>query len=134
MLHTPLYQYHLDQGGQMVDYAGWEMPIRYTSIHEEHRQVRTEAGLFDVSHMGRLKFTGTGARRLLERVLTRRISNMDVGRCRYGLICNESGGALDDVITYRFEDHWMLVVNAANRQKILDHGIPTIILGRLTLL
>lgn len=121
MLHTPLYQYHLDHGGQMVDYAGWEMPIRYTSIHEEHKQVRKAAGLFDVSHMGRIKFTGVGARRLLERVLTRRISDMDVQRCRYGLICNESGGVLDDVITYRFDDHWMLVVNAANRQKILDH-------------
>jgi len=121
VLKTPLHQYHLDQGGHMVDFAGWEMPIRYTSIHEEHKQVRQEAGLFDVSHMGRLRFSGSGARRLLETILTRRISDMDPNRCRYGLVCNESGGVLDDVIIYRFDDYWMMVVNASNRQKIIDH-------------
>ena len=121
MLRTPFYQFHLDHGAKMVDFAGWEMPILYTSIHEEHNQVRSAGGLFDVSHMGRLKFTGRHARRLLERVLTRRISDMPEKACRYSLICNEQGGVRDDVIVYRFADHWLMVVNASNREKILAH-------------
>lgn len=122
MLRTPLYQYHLDHHAKMVDFAGWEMPMLYTSIHEEHRQVRTSGGLFDVSHMGRLRITGRHARRLLERVCSRRVSDMQPGQCRYSLICNERGGVRDDVIVYRMDDdEFLLVVNAANRQKILAH-------------
>ena len=118
---TAFYNYHLEHDGQMVDFAGWEMPIRYSSIHEEHHTVRNGAGIFDVSHMGRLKFTGLHARRFLERMLTRRISDMKPNTCRYALICNEDGGVLDDVILYRFTDQWMLVVNASNREKIIAH-------------
>ena len=121
MLRTPFYQFHLDHGARMVDFAGWEMPILYNSIHEEHRQVREEGGLFDVSHMGRLKLSGRDARRLLETVLTRRVSDMKQGACRYSLVCNEQGGVLDDVIVYRFEYHWLVVVNASNRAKIVAH-------------
>jgi len=122
VLRTPLYQYHLDHHAKMVDFAGWEMPMLYTSIHEEHRQVRTSGGLFDVSHMGRLRITGRHARRLLERVCSRRVSDMQPGQCRYSLICNERGGVRDDVIVYRMDDdEFLLVVNAANRQKILAH-------------
>ena len=121
MLRTPFYQFSVEHGAKFVDYAGWEMPIMYSSIHEEHKQVRTSGGLFDVSHMGRVKITGRHARRFLERILTRRVSDMAEMTCRYSLICNERGGVIDDVIIYRFAEHWMLVVNAANREKVLAH-------------
>ncbi|QYO63475.1 glycine cleavage system aminomethyltransferase GcvT [Leptolyngbya sp. 7M] len=121
-LRTPLYQWHIDNGGQMVDFAGWDMPIRYAGIIEEHNQVRTSGGLFDVSHMGRVKVTGRHARRFLERLCTRRISDMQDRQCRYSLVCNEQGGVKDDIIVYRFEeDEYLLVVNASNRQKLLPH-------------
>jgi aminomethyltransferase len=121
VLKTPFYSYHQKHEAQLVDFAGWEMPIRYGSIIEEHKQVRNSGGLFDVSHMGRVKFTGPHARRLLERLLTRRISNMKDNTCRYSLVCNEQGGVLDDVLIYRMENHWLLVVNASNRAKLLKH-------------
>lgn len=122
MLHTPLYQYHVDHGGKMVEYAGWEMPIMYTGILEEHKQVRTSGGLFDVSHMGRVKVTGRHARKFLERLCTRRISDMQAGQCRYSLVCNEQGGVRDDIIVYRMEeDEFLIVVNATNREKLLGH-------------
>ena len=118
---TPFYQLHAEHGAKFVDFAGWEMPIHYGSILEEHHRVRTAGGLFDVSHMGRLKITGRSATAFLERVLTRRVSDMDVRQCRYSLVCNEQGGVLDDVIVYRFDSYWLLVVNASNRHKILNH-------------
>lgn len=118
---TPFHGFHQQFNPKMVDFAGWEMPIHYGSILEEHQQVRRSGGLFDVSHMGRIKISGRHARRFLERVLTRRVSDMDAKTCRYSLVCNEQGGVLDDVLVYRFEDHWLLVVNASNRTKILDH-------------
>jgi len=119
---TPFRQFHADHGAKFVDFAGWEMPIMYTSIIEEHRQVRTSAGLFDVSHMARIVVKGRDSRRFLERMCTRRIHDMQVRQCRYSLICNEQGGVKDDVLVYRHdEDEFMLVVNAANRRKILDH-------------
>ncbi len=121
MLRTPFYQFHADHGARFVDFAGWQMPISYGSIHAEHHQVRHWGGLFDVSHMGRIEIAGRHARRLLERVLTRRVSDMAEQSCRYSLICNEQGGTLDDVIVYRFDDHWLLVVNASNREKVLAH-------------
>lgn len=121
MQRTPFYQFHTDHGAKFVDFNGWEMPIMYRSIHEEHHQVRTVGGLFDVSHMGRFKISGRHARRLIERVVTRRVSDMKELTCRYALICNEQGGTLDDILVYRFADHWLLVVNAGNRAKILDH-------------
>jgi len=121
LLQTPFYQFHLDHGAKMVDFAGWQMPMMYGSIHEEHKRVRTGGGLFDVSHMGRIKLSGRHARQLLERVLTRRVSDMKEHACRYSLVCNEQGGVLDDVLVYRFEYHWLLVVNASNREKILKH-------------
>jgi aminomethyltransferase len=121
VLRTPFYKFHTDHGGKMVDFAGWELPILYRSIHEEHELVRTAAGIFDVSHMGRVFFGGRHARRLLERVCTRRVSDMATGQCRYSLVCNESGGVKDDVIIYRFDDRWLMVCNAANREKLLAH-------------
>jgi aminomethyltransferase len=118
---TPFYNFHKDNGAKFVDFAGWEMPIHYGSILDEHKQVRDSGGLFDVSHMGRIKVGGRHARRLLERVLTRRITDMPEKACRYSLVCNEQGGVIDDVIVYRFEDHWLVVCNASNRDAVLAH-------------
>jgi len=118
---TPFYSFHQTHGAKFVDFAGWEMPMLYASIHEEHHQVRNSGGLFDVSHMGRLKIAGRHARRFLERVLTRRISDMEPFTCRYSLVCNDRGGVIDDVLIYRFEDHWLIVCNASNRAAVLAH-------------
>lgn len=121
MLQTPFYQFHKKHNAKLVDFAGWEMPIMYTSIHEEHKRVREAGGLFDVSHMGRIKVGGRHARKFLERLLTRRVTDMQVKHCRYSLMCAEDGGTIDDLLVYRFDDHWLLVVNASNRQAVLDH-------------
>lgn len=122
MHRTPLHQFHVDAGGKMVDFAGWEMPLIYKGVFEEHRQVRTSAGMFDVSHMGRVAVKGRHARRFLERLCTRRISDMQPGQCRYSLVCNERGGVRDDILVYRMEeDDFLLVVNASNREKLLGH-------------
>lgn len=122
MLRTPLHNFHADNGAKMVEFAGWNMPMMYSGIHEEHHQVRTSGGIFDVSHMGRLRLTGRHSRRFLERVCTRRISDMQAGQCRYSLVCNEDGGVKDDVIVYRMDDDdFLMVVNASNREKIVAH-------------
>jgi len=122
MHRTPLYDFHTSLGANMVDFAGWEMPLLYTSIIEEHKQVRASGGVFDVSHMGRVWITGKDARRLLERVCTRRIHDMQPGQARYSLVCNERGGVRDDVLVYRLDDRdFMVVVNASNREKLVEH-------------
>jgi aminomethyltransferase len=122
VLRTPLHDMHLERGAKMVDFAGWEMPLLYSGIMDEHRHVRASGGFFDVSHMGRLRIHGRHARRLLERLCTRRVSDMQEGQCRYSLVCNEQGGVRDDVLVYRMEDDdFLLVVNASNREKIVEH-------------
>ncbi|MGA1016706.1 MAG: glycine cleavage system aminomethyltransferase GcvT [Phycisphaerales bacterium] len=122
LLKTPFHAYHVEQGGRMVDFAGWEMPLLFTSILEEHRQVRTSGGFFDVSHMGRLRFSGRHARRFLDRVCTRRVLGMENGQCRYSLVCNEQGGCRDDVLIYAIDDdEFLMVCNASNRAKLLEH-------------
>ena len=122
MQRTPLYDFHIEHGAKMVDFAGWEMPMYYSGIHEEHHQVRKSGGIFDVSHMGRLRFSGRHARRLLERLCTRKIGDMVAGQCRYSLMCNAQGGVRDDVIVMRVEeDDFLVVVNGANREKIVAH-------------
>jgi aminomethyltransferase len=103
----------------MVDFAGWDMPIQYSTITEEHQSVRTAVGLFDISHMGRLVFEGPDALSLIQEVYTNDAASMKVGQIRYGLICNEHGGICDDVLVYRFPAFWLMVVNASNREKIL---------------
>lgn len=118
---TPLYDFHVSCGAKMVEYAGWEMPILYRGIVEEHRQTRESGSLFDVSHMGRIQITGSGALPLLERVLTRNVSQQRVGQSRYSLVCNSAGGVLDDVIVSKHPRHWLIVCNAANHDKILGH-------------
>lgn len=121
---TPLDAWHREAGARMVPFAGYEMPIQYSSIVTEHNACRTAAGLFDVSHMGRLRFDGVGAEKLLDHLLTRRVSDLKVGQVRYGLICNADGGVLDDVLVSHLETpsqqrYHLMVVNASNRAKIL---------------
>ena len=119
---TPFHEFHVDNGARMVEFAGWEMPMLYRSIIEEHCQVRTSGGFFDVSHMGRLRFTGPDACRFLDRVCTRQIHGMADDQCRYSIVCNEHGGCRDDVLVYRFgPDEYLRVCNAANRTKLLEH-------------
>jgi aminomethyltransferase len=103
----------------MVDFAGWDMPIQYTSIIEEHQTVRTAAGLFDVSHMGRLSFGGPDALALIQQVYTNNAATLKDFQVRYGLVCNEKGGIRDDVTVYRWPYGYAMVVNASNRAKIV---------------
>jgi aminomethyltransferase len=117
---TPLYDWHVAHGARVVDFAGWDMPVQYTSIIEEHQAVRTSCGLFDVSHMGRLSFAGADALGLIQQVFTNNAATMKEGQVRYGLICNEQGGIRDDVLVYRWPYGWAMVVNAGNRTKIVD--------------
>lgn len=116
---TPLYDWHVARGARMVDFAGWDMPIQYTSIIEEHQAVRTAAGLFDISHMGRLSFGGPDALGLIQRVYTNNAAPLTDGQARYGLVCNENGGIRDDVLVYRWPYGYTMVVNASNREKIV---------------
>lgn len=118
-LRTPLYDWHVSRKARMVPFGGWDMPVQYTSIIEEHKAVRGCCGLFDISHMGRLVFEGTGALEAIQRVFTNDAATMKMGQVRYGLICNEQGGILDDVLVYRLPEFWLMVVNASNRPKIV---------------
>lgn len=122
LLKTPLHALHVEAGAKMVDFVGWDMPLHYGSIIEEHHQVRRAGGFFDVSHMGRVRFSGRHARRFLDRVCTRQILGMERGMVRYSLVCNERGGCRDDVLVYCFdEDDYLMVCNASNRAKLLEH-------------
>lgn len=124
LLETPLHSWHAEHGGRMVDFAGWSMPVQYTSIVAEHNSTRTAVGLFDISHMGRLRFDGPRAVELLDALLTRHVAPLQPGQVAYSLVTNEAGGILDDVLVYHLKDasgtsYYLLVVNASNRQKIV---------------
>src|SRR6202011_4784656 len=105
---------------RMVEFGGWEMPIQYTTIIDEHTAVRTAAGMFDVSHMGRLSFAGADALALIQQVYTNNAATLKDFQVRYGLVCNEQGGIRDDVLVYRWPYGYAMVVNASNRTKIVD--------------
>ncbi len=126
-LRTPLYDTHVALGGRMVPFGGWDMPVQYPSgIIAEVRAVRTGAGLFDVSHMGRVYISGPSATAFLDTVLTGSAATLEVGRARYCMICNERGGVIDDTIFYRLQpdsdgnDRYLLIPNAGNRHRVLD--------------
>lgn len=119
MARTSLYPVHLALHGHLVDFHGWDLPLHYADIRSEHLAVRKQAGLFDLSHMGRLRVSGPGAEALLERCLTQEIGSMPVGRCRYSLMLDEAGHVLDDVLVYREPAAFFLVVNASNLPKIV---------------
>ena len=112
---TPLYERHTELGARLVPFVGWEMPVQYTSIMEEHRAVRTKAGVFDVSHMGQLELDGDGAHEYLQARLSNDLDRIGPGQAQYTLLMSEQGGILDDLIAYRRgDDSYLLVVNASN--------------------
>lgn len=114
---TPLYDEHLRAGARMTPFGGFVMPVQYAGIIEEHRTVRSRAGLFDLSHMGELRVSGPDALRAIDRLVTNSIHDLAVWQVRYTPMCLPSGGIVDDLLVYRFPDHLMLVVNASNVDK-----------------
>ncbi|MBI3596953.1 MAG: glycine cleavage system aminomethyltransferase GcvT [Nitrospirae bacterium] len=119
MKRTPLYDEHKKLGAKIVPFAGWEMPLSYTGVLEEHRATRSAVGLFDVSHMGRIELTGPAAVELLNRVATSPAKKLAVGGMQYALACNEQGGVLDDIMIYRFDERrYFVCANASNAEKI----------------
>lgn len=117
---TALYDLHVEAGAKMVDFAGWEMPVQYTGIIDEHRKVRESAGAFDISHMGRLFVHGPDAGRFLQRLATNDVLALTPGQVLYTLICNREGGVRDDVLISRIgEQEYLVVPNASNRAKIV---------------
>lgn len=118
---TPLYEEHKNLGARLVDFAGWEMPVQYEGVKAEHAAVRERCGLFDVSHMGEVVFRGPDAEAAVQRLVTRDVARMEVGQAGYCAVCYESGGTVDDVLVYRREEDYLVVVNAANREKDVAH-------------
>jgi len=118
LARTPLYDLHAELGGRLVPFAGWEMPVQYTGIIEEHMAVRKTAGLFDVSHMGEARIRGRDAAAFLDRIMTNELSTLKPGAARYTLMCQPDGGCVDDLIIYRFsETEFLICLNASNAQK-----------------
>jgi aminomethyltransferase len=119
---TPLYDWHKAHGGRLVEFGGWAMPVQYSTIVEEHEAVRKRAGLFDIGHMGRLRFDGPGALAWLQRVTTNDASRLRPGKIQYSLVCDADGGILDDVLVYRLDegDAYGLVCNASNRLRVVE--------------
>src|SRR5437588_6770756 len=117
LLRTPLYDRHVDAGARLVPFAGWEMPVQYQGVIPEHLAVRRDCGVFDVSHMGELEIEGPRARELLQSLLSNDLGRIEPGKAQYTLLTNEEGGIVDDLIVYEREpEHFLLIVNAANRE------------------
>lgn len=121
MQQTPLIAQHRAAGAKLVDFAGWEMPIQYSGVVDEYHTVRSKAGLFDVSHMGRIVVTGSGAESFLQRMTTNDLAALTAMRAQYSMVCNEQGGIKDDIFVYRLAaaGEFLLCVNASNREKIV---------------
>ncbi len=118
MRKTVLYDTHVQLGAKMVDFAGWQMPITYTSIKEEHTAVREKAGIFDVSHMGEIAIMGKEATDFVDYLFTNNVRAMTANQILYGMMCYENGGVVDDLLVYKYNDeHYLLVVNASNINK-----------------
>jgi aminomethyltransferase len=132
MQHTPLIAQHRAAGAKLVDFAGWEMPIHYTGVVDEYHTVRSKAGLFDVSHMGRIVVSGSGAESFLQRMTTNDLAALRPMQAQYSMVCNEQGGIKDDIFVYRLTraGEFLLCVNASNREKIVSwltehsRGVP----------
>ena len=122
MKQTPLFACHQAAGAKLVDFAGWEMPIQYSGVVDEYHTVRSKAGLFDVSHMGRLVVTGTGAESFLQHMTTNDLTALQPMQAQYSMVCNEQGGIKDDIFVYRLArvGEFLLCVNASNRDKIVS--------------
>jgi glycine cleavage system T protein len=118
---TQLYQWHVDHGGRMVPFAGWEMPVQYpTGPIEEHHITRRSAGLFDIDHMGQVAVTGPEAWQYLDHLLTNDMGALVENQAAYALMCREDGGIVDDVFVYKLPEQWLVVINADNREKDVE--------------
>jgi aminomethyltransferase len=117
---TPLYERHREAGARLVPFAGWEMPVQYEGIRQEHVAVRTRAGVFDVSHMGEVETSGRDAEAFLQRLLSNDVTRIVENGAQYSVLCREDGGVLDDLFTYRMVDGFLTVTNAANHGR--DHA------------
>jgi aminomethyltransferase len=133
-LHTPMHEEHLALGATMTSFAGWQMPLRYTSDLEEHRATRTTAGLFDLTHMGEIDVVGPEAAAALDHALVGAMSRIAIGRAKYTMICQDDGGVIDDLVVYRWgEDHFMVVANASNCAVVVEelrarlHGFDVVL-------
>src|SRR5438094_9336332 len=129
LLQTPLYDRHVAAGARMVPFAGWEMPVQYEGVIQEHRAVRTDAGVFDVSHMGELEVEGPRARELLQSLLSNDLDRIEPGKAQYTLLTNDRGGIVDDLIVYELDPfRYLLIVNASNREAdfgwLKDREVP----------
>ncbi|SFA42002.1 aminomethyltransferase [Anoxybacillus pushchinoensis] len=115
---TPLFPLYVEHGAKTIDFGGWELPVQFSSIKEEHEAVRTKAGLFDVSHMGEFEVKGKDSLPFLQKMMTNDVAKLTDGRTQYTLMCYEDGGTVDDLLIYKkADDHYLLVVNAANIEK-----------------
>lgn len=115
---TPLFDVYKESGGKTIDFGGWDLPVQFSSIKEEHEAVRTKAGLFDVSHMGEFTVKGNGSLAFLQKMMTNDISKLKKGAAQYTAMCYENGGTVDDLLVYKMdEDDYLLVVNASNIEK-----------------
>src|SRR5205085_7712870 len=122
LLRTPLYDRHGALGARMVPFAGWEMPVSYDGVSPEHRAVRTDCGVFDVSHMGELEVEGPRATELLQSLLSNDLARIGAGQAQYTLLPNERGGIIDDLMAYRLDEfRYLLIVNASNREADFRH-------------
>ncbi|MDI6782614.1 MAG: glycine cleavage system aminomethyltransferase GcvT [bacterium] len=116
--HTPLYSEHKKLNAKMTEFAGWELPVQFSGIVEEHLRVRSEVGLFDVSHLGRIEVSGESAQKFLQRLITNDISQLEVGQIVYSLLCQEDGGIIDDILIYRLPKYYLVIANAVNTEKV----------------
>ena len=129
---TPLYSWHQAAGARLIEFGGWQMPVQYVGVLEEHKAVRTKAGLFDLSHMGELYFRGPAALSTLQELTSNDVSQLQVGQAQYSLLCRPEGGIVDDILVYRLPDEYLMVVNAANIDKdvawINEHLQPGVVM------
>jgi aminomethyltransferase len=115
---TPLFDVYKENGGKTVDFGGWELPVQFSSIKDEHEAVRTKAGLFDVSHMGEVDVKGPDSFKFIQKMVTNDISKINNGGAQYNVMCYENGGTVDDLLVYKkADDHYLLVINASNTDK-----------------
>ena len=122
MKRTPLYEVHRAAGAKMVDFGGWEMPVQYSGLIDEHKAVRTAAGLFDVSHMGEIEIKGPEAQRLVDRISSNDPARLKRGQTHYSGLLYDHGGFVDDLLVHKVaDDHFFLCVNAANQDKDFEH-------------
>src|SRR5437868_6867962 len=121
MKRTPLFAAHQKRGGKLIEFGGWEMPVQYTSIMDEHLAVREAAGLFDISHMGEVMLTGQAAETFLNQTLTNDLRKLAIGQGQYTLMCNSEGGVIDDLYIYRLDAAgYLLIINASRIQNDME--------------